>query len=63
MVPYTATLDVDQTTVWHLSALLNTERRRRGTRTGTRSLTCYKQAGPDLAVVSRCHGHRCSGQG
>lgn len=44
MVPYTATLDVDQATVWHLSALLNTERRRRGTRTGTRSLTCYKQA-------------------
>ena len=44
MVPYTATLDVDQTTVWHLSALLNTERRRRGTRTGTRSLTCYEQA-------------------
>ena len=52
MVPYTATLDVDQATVWHLLALLNTERRRRGTRTGTRSLTCYEQAGPDLAVVS-----------
>ncbi|MFW6640320.1 transposase family protein [Nocardiopsis algeriensis] len=44
MVPYTATLDVDQATVWHLSALLNAERQRRGTRTGTRALTCYKQA-------------------
>ena len=44
MVPCTATLDVDQSTVWRLSALLNTERRRRGTRAGTRSPTCYKQA-------------------
>jgi hypothetical protein len=53
VVPYTATLDVDQSTVWHLSALLNTERRRRGTRAGTRSPTCHEQAVLILAVVSR----------
>ena len=44
MVPYTATLDVDLATVWHLSALLHAERQHRGTRKGTRALTCYKQA-------------------
>lgn len=44
MVPCTATLDVDQATVWHVSALLAAERRHIGTPARSRALTCYKQA-------------------
>jgi hypothetical protein len=43
-VAYTALLTVREETVLFLSDLLNNERRRRGTRTGRRSLTCFKQA-------------------
>jgi hypothetical protein len=43
-VTYTATLPVREATVLFLSGLLHAERRRRGTRAGTRSLGCYRQA-------------------
>jgi len=43
-VTYTATLSVREETVLFVSALLHTERRRRGTRAGTRALSCFKQA-------------------
>jgi DDE superfamily endonuclease len=43
-VTYTATLPVSGHTVLFVSGLLNAERRRLGTRAGTRSLGCYRQA-------------------
>jgi hypothetical protein len=43
-VTYRATLTVREETVLFLSGLLDAERRRRGTRTGTRALTCFKHA-------------------
>jgi hypothetical protein len=43
-VTYTATLSVREETVLYLSSLLHAERRRRGTRSGTRTLSCFKQA-------------------
>jgi hypothetical protein len=43
-VTYTATLPVSEDTVVFVSALLHAQRRRLGTRTGTRSLGCYRQA-------------------
>jgi hypothetical protein len=43
-VTYTATLTVREQTVLRVSSLLNAERRRRGTRAGTRALSCFKQA-------------------
>jgi hypothetical protein len=43
-VTYRATLTVREETVLFLSGLLHAERLRRGTRTGTRALTCFKQA-------------------
>jgi len=43
-VTYTATLTVREETVLYVSGLLHAERLRRGTRTGTRSLSCFKQA-------------------
>jgi hypothetical protein len=43
-VTYTATLPVREHTVLFLSGLLRAERRRLGTRAGTRSLGCYRQA-------------------
>lgn len=43
-VTYTATLPVRDETVAFLAALLETERARRGTRAGTRSLTCHDHA-------------------
>ena len=43
-VTYTATLSVREETVLFVSTLLHGERRRRGTRTGTRALSCYRQA-------------------
>jgi hypothetical protein len=43
-VTYTATLPVRQETVLYLSGLLQAERARRGTRGGTRALSCFKQA-------------------
>lgn len=43
-VTYTATLTVREETVLFVSSLLNGERDRRGTRSGTRSLGCFRQA-------------------
>jgi DDE superfamily endonuclease len=43
-VTYTATLSVREETVLFVSGLLHAERQRRGTRTGTRALGCFKQA-------------------
>jgi DDE superfamily endonuclease len=43
-VTYTATLSVREETVLFVSSLLRTERQRRGTRVGTRALSCFKQA-------------------
>ena len=43
-VTYTATLTVREETVLFVSRLLHAERVRRGTRTGTRALSCFKQA-------------------
>ena len=43
-VTYVATLSVREETVLHGSSLLHTERQRRGTRAGRRSLSCFKQA-------------------
>jgi len=41
---YALTLDVDRETVRYVARLLSAERRRRGTRRGTRLLTPFKQA-------------------
>jgi hypothetical protein len=43
-VTYTATLTVREETVLFVSRLLHAERSRRGTRTGSRALSCFKQA-------------------
>ena len=43
-VTYSATLEARRQTVLFLSALLNTERRRRGTRRRRRALSCFAQA-------------------
>lgn len=43
-ITYTATLGVSEETVLFLSRLLRAERQRRGTRTGTRVLSCHQQA-------------------
>jgi len=43
-VTYTATLTVRRETVLFVAALLHRERQRRGTRSGTRALTCFTQA-------------------
>jgi hypothetical protein len=43
-VTYTATLSVREQTVLFVSGLLHAERPRRGTRTGSRALGCFKQA-------------------
>jgi hypothetical protein len=43
-VTYTATLSVREQTVLFVSARLHAERLRRGTRTGTRALSCFRQA-------------------
>ncbi len=44
MITYRAMLDVPRELVGYLSKLLRAERQSRGTRTGTRVLTCWKQA-------------------
>ena len=43
-VTYTATLTVREQTVLFVSSLLHAERLRRGTRAGTRALSCFQQA-------------------
>jgi hypothetical protein len=44
VIAYRATLDVPQEIARYVSRLLHAERRRRRTRTGTRALTCFRQA-------------------
>jgi hypothetical protein len=44
VIAYRATLDVSRDLAEYLSRLLRAERRRRGTRTGARALTCFRQA-------------------
>lgn len=44
MIAYRATIDVPRELVQHLGRLLAAERRVRGTRPGTRALTCFHQA-------------------
>ena len=44
MIAYPAMLDVPRELVRYLARLLYAERRRRGTRRGTRALTCFYQA-------------------
>jgi hypothetical protein len=56
---YALTLDVDRETVWYVARLLSGERRRRGTRRGTRVLTPFKQALFGLAWLrDRCDVER-----
>jgi hypothetical protein len=65
VITYRATLDVPRELVHHLSTLLAAERRRLGTRTGSRALSCFAQAvmglrwfreGTDRAALGRDHG-------
>jgi hypothetical protein len=44
VIAYRATLDVSRDLAQYLSRLLRAERRHRGTRTGARALTCFRQA-------------------
>ena len=44
LIAYRAMLDVPRDLVRYLAGLLRAERRRRGTRHGSRALTCGKQA-------------------
>src|SRR4029450_8187015 len=44
LIPYRAMLDVPRELVLELAKLLRAERRARGTRKGTRLLTCFRQA-------------------
>jgi hypothetical protein len=43
-VTYVCALDVSRELVWYVASLLSAERRRRGTRRGTRALTSFHQA-------------------
>lgn len=65
MISYRATLDVPRGLAQHLGRLLRTERRRRGTRTDTRAMTCFWQAvlglrwfrhNTDATTLARDHG-------
>lgn len=65
MIAYSATLDVPRELVLFVAGLLRAERRRRGTRAGTRALTCFWQAvlvlrwfrdRTDAARLGRDHG-------
>jgi hypothetical protein len=65
VITYRATLDVPRELAQYLGRLLHAERRERGTRTGTRALTCYAQAvlglrwfrqNTDITALARDHG-------
>jgi hypothetical protein len=65
VITYRATLDVPRELAQHLGRLLHAQRRNRGTRTGTRALTCYGQAvlglrwfrqNTDVDTLARDHG-------
>ncbi|TQI94273.1 transposase family protein [Amycolatopsis cihanbeyliensis] len=64
MIAYRAILDVPRELAWFLSRLLHAERRERGTRRGSRALTCFRQAvfglrwfrdNRDVAALARDH--------
>lgn len=64
MIAYRAILDVPRELAWFLGRLLQTERRERGTRRGSRALTCFRQAvfglrwfreNRDVAALARDH--------
>lgn len=65
MITYRATLDVPRELAQYLGRLLYSDRRDRGTRTGTRALTCYWHAvfalrwfreNRDVPALARDHG-------
>ena len=65
MITYRATLDVPRELARYLGRLLHAERRDRGTRKGSRALTCYEQAvlglrwfrqNTDITSLARDHG-------
>ncbi len=65
MITYPATLDVPRELAQHLGRLLQAERRRRGTRTNSRALTCFWHAvlglrwfrqNADITTLARDHG-------
>ena len=61
-VTYSAMLPVPEDTVLFVSGLLHAQRRRLGTRAGTRSLGCYRQAILVPALVARRHPDRPVGR-
>lgn len=65
MITYRATLDVPRELAQYLGRLLHADRRERGTRAGSRALTCYWHAvfalcwfreNRDIAALARDHG-------
>lgn len=65
MIAHRAVLDVSRELAQRVSRLLAAQRRRRGTRKGTRALTCFRQAvlglrwfrqGADITALGRDHG-------
>lgn len=65
MIAYRAMLDVSRDLAQWVSRLLSAERRRRGTRRGSRALTCFRQAvlglrwfrqDADITALGRDHG-------
>lgn len=65
VIAYRAMLDVSRELAEYLSGLLQAERVRRGTRTGSRALTCFRHAvlvlrwfrqGADITALARDHG-------
>ena len=59
MIAYRAMLDVPRELVSKLAGLLRAERKRRGTRRGSRALSCWRQALLGL-VWFRKNEERCS---
>jgi hypothetical protein len=65
VIPYSAILDVPRALAQYVSRLLQAERRARGTRRGSRALTCFRQAvfglrwfrqNVDVPALARDHG-------
>jgi hypothetical protein len=65
VITHRATLDVSRELALYLARLLHAERRHRGTRTGTRALTCFRHAvlglrwfrqNADVTALGRDHG-------
>jgi hypothetical protein len=56
VIAYRAMLDVPRELVWKLAALLRAERRARGTRNGTRLLTCLVEPNYSTQATGRDTG-------